>query len=90
MLTNLTINPIDYVENKETNITIGLETAPLAVIKKIDDKIIIETRRFSPRDRSELPVVVREVTLEQLNNEKAEITNYLEKLNTLIDDATEL
>lgn len=82
MFTNLNINPINYVESKE----VFIGESSLSSIKKIDNKILLKTRKFSSKDGSELSPTNEEITLEQLNNEKIEIINYLEKLNILIKD----
>jgi len=86
----INIDPIKYVENKNTNITINDKTDPVSKVVKEDNKLIVETRRFSSRDRSELSSMKEEVTLQELNDERDEVLNYLEKLDILIADMNEI
>jgi len=86
----INIDPIKYVENKNTNITINDKTDPVSKVVKEDNKLIVETRRFSARDRSELSSMKEEVTLQELNDERDEVLNYLEKLDILIADMNEI
>ena len=88
MFSSLNIDPVRYVENKETNITIGLDTLPAAKVENIDGKLLVRTRRFSSRDRSELSTMDEEITLDQLNEERAFIVLYLKDLDELITDVT--